>query len=482
MSTLEIASVAATAALREAGLGDLISTNESDLYSKRIADYWSLAAQKKPYCIVHPKSTQDVAIILNTIVPIQDCRFAVRSGGHIAWAANNLDGGIVIDLGLYMTSVTVDASGIVSLQPGSRWRDVYKKLEPHGVTVAGGRTGGVGVGGFLTGGGISWAIPRVGFGCDQIVNMEVVLADGRVIDVNEGENSDLWRSLKGASGGNFGIVTRFDLRSEPDEGFWGGMLMSEFNEKNTADHIEAMSQFTKDSHQYPDSSYINLFHYEPTVFKNIMITTFAVNTRGIADPPELKQLCEIPTVVKDLKHTTAHDHACTMEQPYGYYNNWQTTTFLNDPRIMAFAVETHTIIVDKIKAASKTGHFSTVCLFQAFPNFYTELSKTRGGNVMGLEQHLNGRDAIMMLLSVNTSEDNIRELGQSLSQGFVKDVEDFAKSLDGYIDWKYFNYADEFQKPLSSLLDPATIAEVARKYDPGMVFQNRTPGHKITNV
>lgn len=101
---------------------------------------------------------------------------------------------------------------------------------------------------------------------------------------------------------------------------------------------------------------------------------------------------------------------------------------------------------------------------------------------MGLDQHLNGRDAIMMLLSVNTSEDGVRELGQKLSQGFVKDIEDFAKSLDGYVDWKYFNYADEFQKPSSSLLDPAAIAEVARKYDPELVFQKRTPGHKITKV
>lgn len=97
MSALEIASATATAALREAGFADLISISDYDLYSERIADYWSLAAQKKPYCMMHPKTTQDVATILKTIVATRECRFAVRSGGHIAWAANNLDAGIAHD-------------------------------------------------------------------------------------------------------------------------------------------------------------------------------------------------------------------------------------------------------------------------------------------------------------------------------------------------------------------------------------------------
>lgn len=171
-----------------------------------------------------------------------------------------------------------------------------------------------------------------------------------------------------------------------------------------------------------------------------------------------------------------------MEHPYGYYDNWHTTTFLNDQRIMAKAVDLHTEIVEKMKVASKTGLFTTVCLFQALPSFYKDLSEARGGNVMGLEQSLKGRNGIIMLLSVNTSEEEVRELGQQLSQWFVRDIEDFAKSVDGYVDWKYFNYADEFQKPLRTLLDPAAINEVALKYDPEGVFQKRTPGHKISNA
>lgn len=317
--SLKTASTTAVAALSEIGLQELISSADCPLYGERLADYWSLsAAKKKPYAIIHPKTTDHVVQIIKTIVPIPGLQFAVRSGGHIAWGASNIDEGILIDLGLHMTAVLGVDKGIVSVQPGGRWRDVYKQLESYGVAVAGGRTGGVGVAGLLTGGGISWYIPRVGFCCDQIVNMEVVLADGRVVNANKDENSDLWRVLKGGSGGNFGIVTRFDLVAIPFDGLWAGMLISEVTDKNTSDHVAAMKKFTDDSHLFRDSSYIVLWHYEPTIFKKVVITSFAANTKGVENPPELKQLTDIPTIVRDMKHTTLHEHALTMEQPYGY--------------------------------------------------------------------------------------------------------------------------------------------------------------------
>lgn len=310
---------AVVTALADQGLGDLISAADSPLYKERIEAYWSLTAQKRPHCIVAPKTTGDVVKIIKAIVSVPDCNFAVRSGGHIAWGASNIDGGVCIDLGVHMNQTTVNKEkGTVSLQPGARWRDVYKEIEPHGVAVAGGRTAGVGVAGLLTGGGISWYIPRVGFSCDQIVNAEVVLADGRVINANKDENSDLWRALKGASAGNFGIVTRFDVIAIPYEGLWAGMLLSEASKERTTDHIATMKKFADNSEQFPNSSYIVLWNYEPTQFKDIIITTFAANTKGIENPPELKQLTDIPTIVKDMKQTNPHDFALTMEQPYGY--------------------------------------------------------------------------------------------------------------------------------------------------------------------
>ena len=61
--------------------------------------------------------------------------------------------------------------------------------------------------------------------CDNVANFEVVLSDGRVLNANRGENSDLWVALKGGSS-NFGIVTRFDIRTFPQENFYGGVVGS----------------------------------------------------------------------------------------------------------------------------------------------------------------------------------------------------------------------------------------------------------------
>lgn len=218
-----------------------------------------------------------------------------------------------------MNQVSVnEEKTVVSLGPGGRWRDVYNQIHPTGITVAGGRTGGVGVAGLLTGGGISFYIPRVGFCCDQLINAEVVLADGSVINANKDEHSDLWKSLKGASAGNFGIVTRFDVKALPFEGLWAGMLVSAVTDENTARHVSAMKKFTDTSEQFPNNSYIVLWNYEPTMFKDITITSFLANTKGVENPPGFEDLLDIPTIVKDVKQTKPYEFSLTMEQPYGY--------------------------------------------------------------------------------------------------------------------------------------------------------------------
>ncbi|KAH8667108.1 hypothetical protein BX600DRAFT_436473 [Xylariales sp. PMI_506] len=251
--SLKDTSAKAVEALNQAGLRDLVSPAGSDLYNERIADYWSLSAQLKPFCILHPKSTEQVVLVLETPLSVPGCQFAIRSGDHVAWGASNIDGGICVDLGVHLNSVSVsDDKAIVSIQPGARWRDVYKQLESTGIAVAGGRTGGVGVAGLLTG---------------LTVNAEVVLADGRVINAKEKENSDLWRCLKGSSAGNFGIVTRLDVKAFPYDGLWAGMLVSEAFAERTADHITAMKNYIYNLKDCPDSSYIVLWNYEPTILR-----------------------------------------------------------------------------------------------------------------------------------------------------------------------------------------------------------------------
>jgi FAD/FMN-containing dehydrogenase len=113
--------------------------------------------QLEPTCIVQPTSADDVSSVVQTLTSAggkkAPCQFAVRSGGHMTWAgANNIEPGVTIDLSMMNSTVYQEDAKIASILPGSRWQAVYEHLEGHGVAVPGGRTGPVGVGGFLLGG------------------------------------------------------------------------------------------------------------------------------------------------------------------------------------------------------------------------------------------------------------------------------------------------------------------------------------------
>jgi FAD/FMN-containing dehydrogenase len=92
-------------------------------------------------------------------------------------------------------------------------------------------------------GGLSYFSARKGFASDNVVNFEVVLADGKVVDANATSHSDLWRALKGGSN-NFGVVTRFDLRAFEQGNFWGGAII--YDDSASPALLEAFVKLNKD--------------------------------------------------------------------------------------------------------------------------------------------------------------------------------------------------------------------------------------------
>lgn len=94
----------------------------------------------------------------------------MRSGGHSSTGSSSTVNGVTIDLSYLNTTSYNDETNIASIGPGGRWQTVYADLVKYGITVAGGRDGDVGVGGFLLGGGNSYYSGRTGFGCDSVVN------------------------------------------------------------------------------------------------------------------------------------------------------------------------------------------------------------------------------------------------------------------------------------------------------------------------
>jgi alkanesulfonate monooxygenase SsuD/methylene tetrahydromethanopterin reductase-like flavin-dependent oxidoreductase (luciferase family)/FAD/FMN-containing dehydrogenase len=145
----------------------------------------------------------------------QHVSLTVRSGGHGISGRSTNDGGVVIDVGALDEVTILDAdTGRVRLGPGARWGEVARDLAEHGLGMSSGDYGDVGVGGLATAGGIGFLGRRHGLTIDHVTAAEIVLADGTLVRADAETHPDLLWAIRGA-GGNFGIVTAFELDAYP---------------------------------------------------------------------------------------------------------------------------------------------------------------------------------------------------------------------------------------------------------------------------
>jgi alkanesulfonate monooxygenase SsuD/methylene tetrahydromethanopterin reductase-like flavin-dependent oxidoreductase (luciferase family)/FAD/FMN-containing dehydrogenase len=167
-----------------------------------------------PGLVLRPKKAEEVSEAV-AYAARQSVPLAVRRGGHgISGRATN-DGGIVIDLGQMNAIKLLDEkSGLFRVGPGARWGEVAAALAPHGLGMSSGDYGGVGVGGLATAGGIGYFTRKHGLTLDHVQAADVVLADGSMVRADRENNADLFWALRGA-GGNFGVVTAFEMDAYP---------------------------------------------------------------------------------------------------------------------------------------------------------------------------------------------------------------------------------------------------------------------------
>src|SRR6185503_17507377 len=136
-----------------------------------------------------------------------------------------VDAGVVVDL-RGMKRIDVDPKAkTVRAEGGLTWGEFDAATQEHGLAVTGGRVSTTGLAGLALGSGSGWLERKYGFVCDNLIEAEVVTADGRIVRTSDDENPDLFWGLRGG-GGNFGIVTKFHLRVHPlGPIVLGGMLL-----------------------------------------------------------------------------------------------------------------------------------------------------------------------------------------------------------------------------------------------------------------
>ncbi len=146
---------------------------------------------------------------------------AVRGGGHNGGGLGLCNDGLVIDLsGLKFVRVDV-TNKTVRVGGGNLLREVDHATHPFGLAVPAGMVSTTGVGGLTLGGGVGYLSRKYGLTIDNLLEADMVLADGSFVTVNAGKNTDLFWAIRGG-GGNFGIVTSFKFQAHPVKNVFGG--------------------------------------------------------------------------------------------------------------------------------------------------------------------------------------------------------------------------------------------------------------------
>ena len=210
----------AVAALEAALRGDLIRRGDAGYDQAR--SVYNGMIDRRPALIARCVDAADVQTAVN-FARENDILLAVRGGGHNGPGLGTCDDGLVIDLAP-MKGVHVDAAaGTVRVEGGATWGDVDHATHPFGLAVPTGFISTTGVGGLTLGGGLGYLTRRYGLTIDNLLAVDMVLADGSLVTAGAGENEDLFWAVRGG-GGNFGVVTSFLFRGSAVSTVYGGPM------------------------------------------------------------------------------------------------------------------------------------------------------------------------------------------------------------------------------------------------------------------
>lgn len=444
-------------------------------YNANLSSYFALQASAvQPLCFVSPQTAGDVSAVIGSLTTNASdgsCEFAIRSGGHMWFpGASNSPGGVTIDLqGLDSIDLSADHS-TVSIGVGATWDSVYAKLDPFGLSVAGGRVAGVGVGGLTLGGGISFFGPRYGWTCDTVSAFEVVLADGSIVEANDEKNSDLFHGLRGGSS-NFGIVTRIDLKAFDQGRLWSASI---YNPISTIDdQIKIFAKLTAPENYDEYASFITGFGYSQSQGLTV-IDNELVYTKPVESPTYYEDFMSLPSIYNSssiTNMTTLAQQGAKFLPPGVARYLFATTTFLPTEAMLRAAFDAWNNSLPGVRDIN--GLTWSLSLEPLPPNIYQRGAAT---NALGLADRTGTR--VVCLLTQAWADDADNERVYAATAALLAAIEEAAHALNAYDPYIYLDYAAKWQDPIASYGDASVrqLRQLRARVDAKGVFTHLVPG------
>lgn len=298
---------------------------------------WNLMIDRKPAMILRCRDPEDVVQAVN-FARDHGIGLSVRGGGHGVSGNAICEGGLVIDLSL-MDAVRVDPERRTAVaEGGATWGGFDRATQIHGLATTGGIVSETGIAGLTLGGGFGILMRKHGLACDNLLEAEMITADGRIRKVSPDENPDLFWAIRGG-GGNFGVVTSFTYRLHPvGRILWGPLIHPV---KRAGDALRHYQKFMDGAPDELQAYGAFLFGPDGTPVVAVVPAWIGPIEEGLR---VLRPLREFGPPLADMVQETAYmDHRVGFDASYprGFRNYWKSNMLdaLTDGTIEALSRE-----------------------------------------------------------------------------------------------------------------------------------------------
>jgi hypothetical protein len=452
-----------------------VSQEGSSAWQNFKDNYW--AAQQgelDPRCVIKPKRAEQISATV-LIARLSQCPFAVKSGGHTAFAgAASIEDGITISFENMKEIKLAADKKTVSIQPGNRWQPVYEALNPKGVSVIGSREGGVGTGGFTMGGGIGFQSSIYGWGCDNVVEYELITASGIILKVNAKSYPDLYWALRGG-GNNFGIVSKFTINTFSQGLMWGGARI--YLENSFPELIDAFVKLGFDATEDPNAGEILSFGADASTSPFLRVSQALLSyAKPEATAPIFSDWNAIQPTLIDTTFVREHRNFTSgfAQAEDGFrQEKWTHTLLLTEEAVQLVTDSFYNTlgqIIDVEGLLPAVSHQPvTVGMLKAM--------QRNGGNPLGLSPASGPLLLVEFAYQWNNVADDARI--RAVRDQVIADVERKAKAAGVFVPFLSSNYAAAVQDVIGSYpeANQDRLKRVAAKYDPTGVWQRLWPGY-----